>query len=143
MTIGSLSRRVGVAVKVLRTYEDLGLIATVGRSPGNYRLFGEEALWCVAVVEELRGLGLTLAEITALAEPYLHSDAPLGPRVAAVLEAARKRTRERIDTLQDRLDRLDRFEKEHVEELAGRVDFRADDPCLGGGGLDSPTGGRS
>lgn len=143
MTIGSLSRRVGVAVKVLRSYEDLGLIATVGRSSGNYRLFGEEALWCVAAVEELRGLGLTLVEITELAEPYLRSDAPLGPQVAAVLEAARRRTTERIDGLQARLDRLDRFEKQHVEELAGRADFRADDPCLGGGGLDSPTGGRS
>jgi MerR family copper efflux transcriptional regulator len=130
MTIGSLSRRTGVTVKTLRTYEDLGLIATVGRSPGNYRLFGEEALWCVAVVEELRGLGLTLAEITEFAEPYLHADAPLGPRVAAVLAAARTRTRARIDTLQARLERLDRFEDEHVEELAGRADFRADDPCF-------------
>ena len=41
MTIGSLSRRTGVPVKTLRTYEDLGLIYTVGRSPGNYRLDGE------------------------------------------------------------------------------------------------------
>lgn len=26
-------------------YEDMGLIYNVGRSPGNYRLFSEEALW--------------------------------------------------------------------------------------------------
>ena len=63
MTIGSLSRRTGVPVKTLRTYEDMGLIYTVGRSPGNYRLFGEDALWCVGVVTGLRGLGLTLDEI--------------------------------------------------------------------------------
>jgi hypothetical protein len=35
-----------VPVKALREYEDLGLIYTVGRSAGNYRLFDEEALWC-------------------------------------------------------------------------------------------------
>jgi hypothetical protein len=46
MTIGALSRRTGVPVKALREYEDLGLIYTVGRSAGNYRLFDEEALWC-------------------------------------------------------------------------------------------------
>ena len=52
MTIGTLARRTGVPVKTLREYEDLGLIYTVGRSAGNYRLFGEEALWCVGVVPE-------------------------------------------------------------------------------------------
>jgi MerR family transcriptional regulator, copper efflux regulator len=45
MTIGRLSRRTGVLVKVLREYEDMGLIYTVGRSAGNYRLFDEDALW--------------------------------------------------------------------------------------------------
>jgi hypothetical protein len=50
MTIGTLSRRTGIPVKALRAYEDMGLLYTVGRSPGNYRLFGEEALWCVGVV---------------------------------------------------------------------------------------------
>gem|GEM_PF-4599269 len=60
MTIGSLSRRTGVPVKALRLYEDLGLIYTVGRSEGNFRQFGEESLWCVAVVGR-RALGLTIA----------------------------------------------------------------------------------
>jgi MerR family regulatory protein len=41
MTIGTLSRRTGVPVKALRAYEDMGLLYTVGRSPGNYRLFGQ------------------------------------------------------------------------------------------------------
>jgi len=34
MTIGELSRRTDVAVKALRAYEGMGLIYTVGRSPG-------------------------------------------------------------------------------------------------------------
>ena len=57
MTIGALSRRTGVPVKALREYEDLGLIYTVGRSAGNYRLFDEEALWCVGVIGTLRDSG--------------------------------------------------------------------------------------
>jgi DNA-binding transcriptional MerR regulator len=73
MTIGALSRRTGVSVKVLREYEDLGLIYTVGRSAGNYRLFGQEALWCAGVIGTLRGLGLTVAEIRDLAGSYLQS----------------------------------------------------------------------
>ena len=50
MTIGTLSRRTGIPVKALRAYEDMGLLYTMGRSPGNYRLFDDEALWCAAVI---------------------------------------------------------------------------------------------
>ena len=66
MTIGHLSRLTGVPAKVLRAYEALGFLYTLGRSESNYRLFGEEAVWCVQVIQELRSLGLTLKEIQAL-----------------------------------------------------------------------------
>jgi hypothetical protein len=54
MTIGTLSRSTGVPVKQLREYADQGLIYTVGRSPGKYRLFGDEALWCVRMINDFR-----------------------------------------------------------------------------------------
>ena len=143
MTIGALSRRTGVPVKVLREYEDLGLIYIVGRSAGNYRLFGEEALWCVGVVGALRSLGLTLAEIQELASRYLGQPSePSGPRLAAVLRAVRARTEGRIAELERLLERLDAFEAAHAAELIGAADFRATDPHFGGPGLDSAPGGR-
>jgi MerR family copper efflux transcriptional regulator len=70
MTIGQLSRRTGVPTKVLREYERLGFVCTLGRSAGNHRLFGDEALWCVQVVQCLRSLGLTLKEIQTLTVRY-------------------------------------------------------------------------
>jgi DNA-binding transcriptional MerR regulator len=143
MTIGDLSRRTGVPVKTLRKYEDLGLIYTAGRSPGNYRLFDEEALWCVGVVGSLRGLGLTLAEIRELSEIYLaRTTDPIGPRLAAVLRAARGRVQDRITELQRLLERIDDFEAGHAAELAGLADFGARDPRSGGNRVDSPPGGR-
>jgi MerR family transcriptional regulator, copper efflux regulator len=129
MTIGSLSRRTGVPVKALREYEDLGLIYTVGRSAGNYRLFDQEALWCVAVIGTLRGLGLTLAEIRDLAVGYLQrSDEPIGPRLAEVLRTARTRTEKRIAELHELLRRIDDYQAQFTDQLAGRADFRALDP---------------
>jgi hypothetical protein len=57
-----------------------GLIYTAGRGPGNYRLFDEDALWCVEVVGNLRAMGLTLAEIRELAGTYLQGrDESVGP----------------------------------------------------------------
>ena len=132
MTIGSLSGRTGVPVKALRKYEDMGLIYTAGRSPGNYRLYDEEALWCVGVIGSLRGLGLTLAEIRELAEVYLaRTEDPIGPRLSAVLRAARGRVQNRITELQQLLQRIDDFEADHAAELAGRTDFRVQDPRAG------------
>jgi MerR family transcriptional regulator, copper efflux regulator len=130
MTIGNLSRRTGVPVKALRQYEDLGLVYTVGRSAGNYRLFDDEALWCVGVIGGLRGIGLTLTEIQALASSYLGQTTgePVGRRLAGVLNEVRARTESRIADLRGLLGRIDEFEALNNAELADRADFRARDP---------------
>jgi len=129
MTIGTLSRRTGVPVKALREYEGLGLIYTVGRSAGNYRLFDEEALWCVGVIATLRGLGMTVAEIADLASSYLQrSGEPIGPGLAEVLDAVRVRTENRIAELHEVLRRIDDYQSQFADQLAGRADFRALDP---------------
>lgn len=131
MTIGALSRRTGVPVKTLREYEDLGFIYTAGRSPGGYRLFDDEALWCVQVVATMRTLGLTLAEMRRLTPLYHQPGWAFGPRLAAVLAEVRARTERQLAELRERLDRLDAFESAYADELAGRVDFQAADPRLG------------
>lgn len=139
MTIGELSRRTGVAVKVLRQYEDLGFIYTAGRSTGNYRLFGEEALWCVQMVQVLRGLGLTLAEIQDLDAHYRGQvEPPIGPKLAQLLGVVRARTKARIAELESRLERIAGFEADHADELADRADFHSQDPCLSDTDLDRP-----
>ena len=107
MTIGELSRRTDVAVKTLRAYEGMGLIYTVGRSHGNYRLFDESALWCVEVIRTLRSLGLTVAEIREIAAIYLG-------------RPEQQQVRRRIDE----------FEISHAAELAphGDADLASADP---------------
>jgi MerR family transcriptional regulator, copper efflux regulator len=131
MTVGQLSRRTGVPVKHLREYEDLGLIYTVGRSRANYRLFDTDALWCVERIRELRGLGLTVAEIRELTEVYLSRPSqPFGPHLAERLTAARSRIDARIGELQQTRQRIAEFEQLHAAELRGRgADaFRTGDP---------------
>lgn len=129
MTIGVLSQRTGVPAKALREYADAGLIYTAGRSAANYRLFDEDALWCVGVINSLRGVGLTVAEIRHLVGLYLRGwDEPVGPALATLLHDARNRTTARITELQRLLERIDRFQADHAAELAGQRGFRARDP---------------
>ena len=131
MTVGELSRRSGTTVRALRRYEHLGLIYTAGRSPANYRLFDESALWCVGVIHGLRGMGLTVAEIVDLAGVYLGKpDLPIGPQLAERLRTARARLDDRIAALQEVRRRMDDFEACYGEELTDRTrsGFRAADP---------------
>ena len=101
MTIGQLSLCTGVPIKVLRDYEDLGFLYTLGRSESNYRLFGQEALWCVQVIEGLRSLGLTLKEIRALVTCYLERPGePSGVLLEAHLAQALARVEARITALE-------------------------------------------
>ena len=111
MTIGQLSQRSGVPIKVLRKYEDLGFLYTLGRSESNYRLFGEEALWCVQVVQGLRSLGLTLKELQVLTTSYLgRSDEPTDGLLKAQLEQALARIEAHIATLQEIRSRILEFQ---------------------------------
>ncbi len=111
MTVGQLARRTGVPIKVLRTYEDLGFLSTLGRSESNYRLFGEEAERCVKVVQGLRSLGLTLKAIQSLATA--HCERP-GDLVDGLLQEhlpqALARIEAQISTLQALRHRILEFQ---------------------------------
>jgi MerR family transcriptional regulator, copper efflux regulator len=125
MTVGELSRRTGVPVKSLRAYTDWGLINTVGRSNANYRLYDAGALWCVQIIAELRGLGLTLAEIRWLFSRYPDRNGRLiGPRLGRQLQVAWARIGQQIARLEQTRRRIEEFEAGHRAELAGQAGAR-------------------
>ena len=122
MTVGELSRRTGVSTKNLRAYTDQGLIYSVGRTAANYRLYDSEALWCVAVIAELRQLGLTVAEIDEFVRGNLDADGqgngePIGPRLAPMLDMSRARVERQIAELVEVRRRIDAFVADHRSEL--------------------------
>jgi MerR family transcriptional regulator, copper efflux regulator len=123
MTVGELSRRTGLSIKAIRQYQALGLIYSAGRSQGGYRLFDDSALWCAQVIETLRSLGLTIKEIEQLASAYLsRPDEPIGPHLAALLDAAERRIEARIAELAGVRGRIRDYRARHAAALAGRSD---------------------
>jgi MerR family copper efflux transcriptional regulator len=131
MTIGELSRRTGLSIKAIREYEARGLIYTVGRTPANYRLFDESAVWCAQVISALRAVGLTVKEIEGLAGVYLNRpDEPIGRHIASLLARAEQRIDERIAELEEIRRRIDQFRAQNAAALSGRADadFVTGDP---------------
>jgi DNA-binding transcriptional MerR regulator len=124
MTIGQLSRRTGVPIKVLREYEGLGFLYTKGRSESNYRLFGDDTLWCVQLVEGLRSLGLTLKEIQALiARRRERPDQPHCTLLDAQLAQTLARIEGRIAELRALRQRIQEFQAARATAQAPLFDL--------------------
>jgi MerR family transcriptional regulator, copper efflux regulator len=109
-----------MSIAAIRRFEALGLIYSAGRSPANYRLFDDTALWCIEAIRALRSLGLTLREVTQLAAIYLEkpSEVP-GPAVATLLDRAEVRIVDRLGELEAIRGRIAAFRSVHGPALAG------------------------
>ena len=68
MHIGEVAQRVGLSVKTVRYYSDLGLVPEANRSASGYRRYDGAAVVRLEFVRTLRELGLDLATIRRVLE---------------------------------------------------------------------------
>jgi MerR family Zn(II)-responsive transcriptional regulator of zntA len=98
--VAEVGRRTGLTRKALRLYEELGLVEPAGRTDAGYRLYDEEALRRIELVNRAKVLGLTLIE----AKEFLHvAEGCCGehhPALAALVEGKLEETHQRIAELQ-------------------------------------------
>ncbi|MFK3983386.1 MerR family transcriptional regulator [Micromonospora sp. NPDC050397] len=78
MKIGDLAERTGVAPRLLRYYEQVGILHPF-RSPNGYRSYGEPAIERVLQIRELLEAGLTTDMIREVL-PCLGAERPPDPR---------------------------------------------------------------
>ncbi|MCU0548399.1 MAG: heavy metal-responsive transcriptional regulator [Leptolyngbya sp. Prado105] len=74
--IGAISKQSGLPVKTIRYYEELGLLKTIGRTEGGYRLFRSDTLSRLHFIKRAQSLGLSLSEIKAFLEVRETGDFP-------------------------------------------------------------------
>lgn len=66
MNIGKLSKAVGISAKMIRYYEQIGLIPTVGRNNSGYRSYSAQDVERLKFIRKSRTLGFSVSEITDL-----------------------------------------------------------------------------
>ncbi|MGW7553597.1 MerR family transcriptional regulator [Streptomyces rimosus] len=101
MLIGELSRSTGVSPRLLRYYEEQGLLEA-RRAPNGYRYYDEDTLLTVRQVRALLEAGLTTEVIRAVL-PCARGEQPkfeMCVDIQAILSQALEATDERIDDLQ-------------------------------------------
>jgi MerR family transcriptional regulator, copper efflux regulator len=86
--IGAVAERVGLSLRTVRYYEEMGLISPEMRTDGGFRLYTEENVERLLTIKQMKPLGFSLQEMRELldARDLLRSLDASDPRRAQVAE---------------------------------------------------------
>ena len=97
-TIGQLAIAAGLPTSTLRYYERAGLLKPTGRSEGNYRLYGEEALERLRFIRAAQATGFTLDDVTRMLG-HRHASAASCREVQGLIENRLLEIKRRMEDL--------------------------------------------
>ena len=111
--IGAAAQRAGMSVKTVRFYSDEGLIPTAGRTEGGYRLYHQQVVEELHLIQNLRGLGLALSTIRS----YLAAKR----QGACHCEQLKQSMREQQQAIHQKVAALQNLQQELNETMQGWV----------------------
>jgi MerR family transcriptional regulator, gold-responsive activator of gol and ges genes len=106
MNIGDAATRSGVSAKMIRYYEQIGLIPPAARTASGYRSYGTSEVHMLRFIARARDLGFSIREITGLLDLWRNKDRRSAD-VKALAQARVRDLRDKIERMQDMADTLE------------------------------------
>jgi len=106
--IGEAAERSGVSAKMIRHYEQIGLLPPAQRSFANYRLYSDADLHRLRFIRRARLLGFSMKQIEALLGLWSDPERP-SSEVKALALAHAAELQQKIDALQAMQRTLERL----------------------------------
>jgi DNA-binding transcriptional MerR regulator len=76
LQIGEVAERVGLSLRTVRYYEEVGLVTPDSRSEGGFRLYSEADVERLLLLKRMKPLGLSLEEMRELGDLIERSENP-------------------------------------------------------------------
>jgi DNA-binding transcriptional MerR regulator len=86
LQIGDVAERVGLSLRTVRYWDEVGLVRPSTRSQGGFRLYAEGDIARLLLLKEMKPLGLTLEEMGDLADLVESSKVPAELALSEVLD---------------------------------------------------------
>jgi len=115
LTIGQIASAAHVNIQTIRYYERRGLFPTPRRTPAGYRQYAEDAVARLRFIKHAQELGFSLQDVQELLA--------LRVRHGAACDVVERKTRQKIDVVQQRIRDLQRM-KRTLERLAAACAVR-------------------
>lgn len=74
VTIGKASSLTGVSAKMIRYYEEIGVLKKASRTDAGYRLYNQAHIQQLGFIRRARNLGFSMTEIQSLLKFWLDTD---------------------------------------------------------------------
>ncbi|MCO6416839.1 Cu(I)-responsive transcriptional regulator [Siccirubricoccus sp. KC 17139] len=120
MNIGQAAAASGISAKMLRYYEEIGLMPRASRSPSGYRLYTEADVQTLSFIRRARDLGLSIERIRLLIGLWHDRDRPSAEVKRIALE--------HVAELEDRIAELTAM-RDRLRALAGHCHGDAQPDC--------------
>lgn len=104
-TIGEVSTMLNISISTLRYYDKEGLLPLVNRTSGNIRIFNDDDIECLKMIECLKTTGMPLKDIKTYFMQCQIGDSTIDDRYELFLKQKEK-TEQQIADLQKSLERI-------------------------------------
>jgi len=121
--IGEVAEQVGLSLRTVRYYEEVGLLSAPARTDGGFRLYGAEHIEQLELIRQMKPLGLSIEEMRALLRARHDLGTSAGARRKAEardsLERFAELASERCVELRRQLRSAERFARQIRSEAEG------------------------